>query len=134
MRHAVLAAAVLCACSSSRAGDRPAPAPPPASQPVDPAQAPAVAATPAPTPGSAAAPPTQIPTGFSADCVAYATLIDRLDTCDQVRGARDGLRQGYLALLEAWPATPVGRRSELTAQCRTQAESLRNAAAAACHW
>jgi hypothetical protein len=101
---ALAVAALVTACSSKPADDRPA----------------VIAAA--------------APADFPADCVAYAALIDRLASCDKIGGARDGLRAGYAAVRSTWAAVPASRRGELGAQCRVQADSLRDAAAATCSW
>jgi hypothetical protein len=128
---ALAVAALVTACSSKPADDRPA---------VIAAAAPA-AAPPAAAPGPAAAQvalaapaAAGVPADFPADCVAYAALIDRLASCDKIGGARDGLRAGYAAVRSTWAAVPASRRGELGAQCRVQADSLRDAAAATCSW
>lgn len=101
---------------------------------------PAPATLPAPpptTPATPAAPETSsttLPADFPNECVRYAALIDRLKTCDKLGGARDGLLMGYNGLRSAWSTIPADQRTSFASQCQTQADSLRNAAAATCGW
>jgi hypothetical protein len=118
-------------CSSKPAEERKepaaAPAEPPTADPTRPTE-PATAPQPAgvvPTSGT-------IPNDFPKDCVGYAALIDRLRTCDQLGGARASLLNAYESLRSAWATVPTERRDEFARQCATQAESVRNAAAATC--
>ena len=130
-----LAMLVATGCSNKPAEHQPpaaAAAPPPA--PAAPVSAPPVARAPAPSPAAAPAAPVGIPADFPRECVAYAALIDKLKACDKLGGARDGLAQGYASLRAAWSAVPQDRRAEVATQCKTQADSLRNAAAATCGW
>jgi hypothetical protein len=89
------------------------------------------APTPAQAQGQAAA---GTPNDFPKECADYATLIDKLKTCDQIGGARAALVQAYDSVRSAWSMVPAERRAEVAAQCKAQAESLRNAAAATCRW
>lgn len=136
MKLALLAALAMVAldvpgCSSKSAEDKPAPAAAPAPEATRPAEPPSPVkpARPAAVGAVANAPP-----GFPRECVAYAELIDKLKDCDRLGGARDGLTQGYDNVRSAWSMVPAERRSEIAGQCKTQADSLRNAAAAACGW
>jgi len=74
------------------------------------------------------------PFDFPSECRTYAELIDKLRDCDKLGGARDGLAQGYDSVRSAWSMIPAERRGEVASQCKTQADSLRNAAAATCGW
>jgi hypothetical protein len=88
---------------------------------------------PATTAAAGVAPTTgTIPNDFPKECVGYAALIDKLRTCDQLGGARASLLNAYEGLRSAWSTVPSDRREEFARQCATQAESVRNAAAAAC--
>lgn len=133
VRFATLAAlaALAAGCSSQPSADRP----PPANAPAEQARpAPGVDAAPAPTVDAAPRASDAVPPGFPPACVAYAELIDKLRACDRLGGARAGLAQTYLDLEDAWATVPADRRADVAAQCRTQADSLRNAAAATCGW
>jgi len=106
----------------------------------DPAPA-AVAPTPAPTPvAPAPTPPAEpaangtVPADFPPECRDYAALIDKLKACSKLGGARDGLMVGYNGLRSSWATVPADQRSGIAGQCKTQADSLRNAAAATCEW
>jgi hypothetical protein len=134
-RSAVLAAVLAAGCSSKPAEDRAPPAPDPARA------APPAAPVTAPEPARAANAPSaragladNLPASFPPDCVEYAALIKKLGACDRLGAARDGLTQAYLDVATAWPGVPADRHAEVAAQCKTQAESLRNAAAATCGW
>jgi len=125
-------------CSTKRSQEGKAPVPGAAAEATV-AAAPAPAPAPAPVPPPGAAPPPasfddSIPEGYPPECVAYASLIGRLASCDKIAGARDGLRAAYASIRAGWSATPADRRAEIATQCKTQADSLRNAAAAACGW
>ena len=105
---------------------------------------PAPAPAPAPAPSAATQPPrtssppetssATLPADFPAACVSYAALIDRLKACDKLGGARDGLMVGYNGLRSAWSTIPTDQRDSFASQCKTQEDSLRNAAAATCGW
>ncbi len=133
--YAMFATFVAAGCSSKKPEERkeavtPAAEPAPA-EPVKPAEAPAAA----PAPPQAADPtPGTLPPGFPPECVAYAALIDKLKTCDKIGGAREGLTRAYDSLRTAWIDVPADRAASVAAQCKTQADSLRNAAAATCGW
>ena len=118
-------------CSSKPADERKEPAPAAAEAPAaEPARSaePAAAAQPA-----GVAPVTgAIPNDFPKECVGYAALIDKLKGCDQLGGARASLLNAYESLRSAWATIPADRRDEFARQCGTQAESVRNAAAATC--
>ena len=91
----------------------------------------------APTPAPAAAPSPAaagVPNDFPKECADYAALIDKLKACDQIGGARAALVQAYDSVRSAWSMVPAERRAEVAAQCKAQADSLRNAAAATCRW
>jgi hypothetical protein len=75
-----------------------------------------------------------VPADFPTECVAYAALIDKLKACDKLGSARDGLMQGYNGLRASWSAVPADQRASIAGQCKTQADSLRSAAAATCGW
>ena len=92
-----------------------------------PPPAPPAPLTPVPEPST-----TTLPADFPAECVAYAALIDKLKACDKLGGARDGLMAGYGSLRSGWSSIPADRRAGIAEQCRTQADSLRNAVAATC--
>jgi hypothetical protein len=132
-RFVAFALVALLGCSKAPSEARPDPTP---------ASAPAPTAAPAPiaAPPPAAAPPvaapveTGVPANFPPACVAYAALIEKLKACDKVGAARDGLARGYHELRAAWAMVPPDQRAAVDAQCKTQADSLRNAAAAACSW
>jgi hypothetical protein len=118
-------------CSGKPAEERKEPAPAAAEEPkaeparpADPAAAPQPAGV-APTTGT-------IPNDFPKECVGYAALIDKLKSCDQLGGARASLLNAYESLRSAWATVPADRRDEFARQCGTQAESVRNAAAATC--
>jgi hypothetical protein len=100
--------------------------------------APVPVPVPAPAPAPPAPPPetssTTLPAEFPSECVSYAALIDKLKACDKLGGARDGLMAGYNGLRSAWSTIPADQRGGIAGQCRTQEESLRNAAAATCGW
>jgi hypothetical protein len=122
-----VSAALAAGCSGKPAADdraKPAPAAGSAepATPVEPA-APVVRAAPG-TP----------PSDFPPECVAYADLIEKLQRCDRLGSARDGMTQAYADLRAGWPSVPVDRRAEVAAQCKTQSESLHSAAAATCGW
>jgi drug/metabolite transporter (DMT)-like permease len=51
-----------------------------------------------------------------------------------IGAARGELSRGYRELRDAWPAIPADQRAAVDAQCKAQADSLRNAAAATCGW
>ena len=95
---------------------------------------PARTAEPAAVPQTAGVAPTTgtIPNDFPKECVGYAALIDKLKACDQLGGARASLLNAYESLRSAWATVPADRRDEFARQCGTQAESVRNAAAATC--
>lgn len=124
------------ACSHPRTDDRrAAPPPPPAIDPGPERPLPPTPPPPLPPPGARTADTDRAPPiDFPADCVTYAGLIDRLGACDRARGARDELVSAYAALRAAWPTVPIPRRGAVAAQCRSQADGLRTAAAAACGW
>ena len=118
-------------CSSKPAEERKEPATEPAEQPrAEPARAAEPAAV--PQPAGVATTSGTIPNDFPKDCVGYATLIDKLKTCDQLGGARASLLNAYESLRSAWATVPTERRDEFARQCAAQAESVRNAAAATC--
>jgi hypothetical protein len=75
-----------------------------------------------------------MPADFPPECRDYAALIDKLKACDKLGGARDGLMVGYNGLRSAWRTIPSDQRAGIAGQCKTQADSLRNAAAATCEW
>jgi len=116
---------------------------PPAEQHKEAVASPADEPRPA-APASASAPPppaaadpahsTDIPADFPPECVDYAALIGKLRACNKLGQARDGLTQGYESLRSAWPMIPADQRATVGAQCKTQADSLRSAAAATCGW
>jgi hypothetical protein len=91
-------------------------------------------AAPTPAPAQPAAATAGIPNDFPKECAAYAALIDKLKACDQIGGARAALTQAYENVRSAWSMVPADRRDEVATQCKTQADSLRNAAAATCGW
>jgi len=99
--------------------------------PIEPAQLVAPGAAPAAVQNQPAA---GIPNDFPPECTTYAALIDKLKTCDQIGGARAALTQAYDNVRSAWSIVPAERRAEVAVQCKTQADSLRNAAAATCGW
>jgi hypothetical protein len=108
-----------------------------ANPPAAPAPAPTPAAPPPPAAAPAPAAPVEtgpVPADFPPECVEYAGLIDKLKTCDKIGAARDGLMQGYTGLRAGWAAVPAEQRAGVAVQCKTQADSLRAAAAATCGW
>src|SRR4029079_10047059 len=118
-------------CSSKPAEERKEPTTAPgepaareAARPAEPAAAPQPAGV-EPASGT-------IPNDFPKDCVGYAALIDKLKGCDKLGGARASLLTAYESLRSAWATVPTERRDEFARQCATQAESVRNAAAATC--
>ena len=118
-------------CSSKPAEDRKEPA----AAATDEAKAsPARSAEPAAAAQPAGVAPTTgtIPNDFPKECLGYAALIDKLKGCDQLGGARASLLDAYESLRSAWATVPADRRDEFARQCGTQAESVRNAAAATC--
>ena len=120
-------------CSNKDKPDQVAATPPPtAAAPPARSPAPAVAA-PAPAP-AAPADNAPVPADFPPECVVYAALIDKLKACDKIGAAREGLMQGYSGLRAGWAAVPADQRAGVAIQCKTQADSLRNAAAATCGW
>jgi uncharacterized membrane protein YdfJ with MMPL/SSD domain len=126
-----LALIALAGCSK-KSDNKPAATAPAGDQPAaegsaaPPAAAPAAPANPAPSADTSA--------DLPSECTDYAALVDKLKTCDKLGAARAALTQAYENLRTAWGTTPPERRGEITAQCKTQAESLRNAAAATCGW
>jgi hypothetical protein len=135
MKLAALAmiAMVTASCSNKQPDKQPEP-PPARNEPAPPPAAVAPApATPradnAPDPASDA-----LPADFPSTCVEYAALIDKLKACDKLGAARDGLTLGYTSLRSSWSAVPPDQRNAIGVQCKVQAESLRNAAAATCAW
>jgi hypothetical protein len=120
------------ACSSKASEERKEAVTRPADEPR-PAE-PARSTEPATTPTTAGVTPTSgtIPNDFPKDCVGYAALIDKLRGCDKLGGARASLLDAYESLRSAWSTVPADRREEFARQCATQAESVRNAAAATC--
>ena len=135
MKLASLCAAVCLAtlgCSS-----KPDKQPEPQAQPAPVAVAPAAAPAPVAAARVAAAepPPSDtVPADFPPECRDYAALIDKLKACDKLGGARDGLMVGYNGLRSAWRTIPSDQRAGIAGQCKTQADSLRNATAATCEW
>lgn len=131
---AIAAALGLAACSSKQPDPTPAPAPP--AQTAQPAPAPPtpVPLPPQPTPPPAAAVTDTLPADFPPECRDYAALIDRVKACDKLGGARDGLQQGYISLRQSWSQLTPDARAAMGGQCKTQADSIRNAAAATCSW
>jgi hypothetical protein len=121
------------ACSSKAPAERKeaVAAAPEEPRPIEPAELAARTPTPAAAPSPAAA---GIPNDFPKECIDYAALIDKLKTCDQIGGARAALTQAYDNVRSAWSMVPADRRAEVAVQCKTQADSLRNAAAATCGW
>ncbi len=95
------------------------------------AVAPPVATPSAPVAG---APATGLPADFPPACIAYAALIEKLKACDKVGEGRDGLTRGYDELRSTWTAATADQRGAFDAQCKIQADSLRDAAAATCSW
>lgn len=123
---AVLALPLL-ACSKK---DDKTPAAQPAAE-TKPAPAEPAAAPPAETKPAPAATP-DVSADLPPECTEYAALVEKLKTCDKLGAARTALTQAYDNLRAAWTSVPADRRSEVTSQCKTQAESLRNATAATC--
>jgi len=126
-----------CVAGCSTKSDKPdtqAAAPPPPTAAAPPAQAPAAPAGDPPPPPAAPADNAAVPADFPPECVVYAALIDKLKACDKLGAARDGLMQGYTGLRAGWAAVPADQRAGVAIQCKTQADSLRNAAAATCGW
>jgi len=132
---AVIAAVALgtAGCSSKQPDKAPEPRKDPAPAAVEPTPAPAAAA-PAPAPRPTAVATDTVPADFPPECRDYAALIDKLKTCAKIGGARDGLMVGYNGLRSSWASIPADQRSGIAGQCKTQADSLRNAAAATCQW
>jgi hypothetical protein len=135
--RAVLIVVFGAACSGRSADDRaqPAAAPAEVTRPAAPAAPTAPTGSAGSTnAGAAAADVAGVPRG----CDDYAELIKKLASCDRLGAARDGLAQAYRDLVAAWSAVPADQRAQLEAQieaqCKTQADSLRNAAAATCGW
>lgn len=131
-RFVALALVALLGCSKAPSEAPPAPT---AASDLTLVAAPTPSAPSAPTP---APPPPPVETGVPADfppgCVAYAALIEQLKACDKAGDARDGLARGYNELRAAWAMVPPDQRVAVDVQCKTQADSLRNAAAATCGW
>jgi hypothetical protein len=125
---------LIAGCSKKSDNNKPAAAP--AASEQTPATPPAAAGSSAPTAPAAPATPPSADTSadLPSECTEYAALIDKLKTCDKLGAARAALTQAYENLHTAWGTTPPDRRGEITAQCKTQAESLRNAVAATCGW
>ncbi|HZJ64019.1 MAG TPA: hypothetical protein VFD36_10925 [Kofleriaceae bacterium] len=120
------------ACSNKAPGERKEAVATAAEEPQRVERAPAEPAAPvaqAPNPA-----PAGVPNDFPPECAGYATLIDKLKACDRIGGARAALTQAYDNLRSAWSMVPAERRPEIATQCKTQADSLRNAAAATCGW
>jgi hypothetical protein len=136
MKLASLCAALAAVClattgCSSKPDKQPEPQPQPAPVAVAPAPAPvAVAPVAPPQPPQ----PDTVPADFPPECRDYAALIDKLKLCDKLGGARDGLMVGYNGLRSAWRTIPTDQRAGIAGQCKIQADSLRNAAAATCAW
>ena len=132
-RSLVVALVVLLGCAKKSSEARPDPAvasdPAPITEPAP--SAPTVAAAPTPAPVVVE---TGVPASFPPACVAYAALIDRLQACDKAGAARDGLSRGYHELRAAWPTVQPDQRAAIELQCKAQADSLRDAAAATCGW
>ena len=118
-------------CSNKPAEERKEPATQTAEAPRPAEPAPAAAPS-TPTPAGVAPTSGTIPNDFPKDCIGYAALIERLKGCDQLGGARASLLNAYESLRSAWSTVPAERRDEFARQCATQAESVRNAAAATC--
>ena len=139
MKLALLALALAVAACSSKSEDKP---PTPAAAPAPGSAAPVETAPARPARPAAAAAAVAVdksavasaPSDFPAECRAYADLIDKLKDCDKLGGARAGLSQGYDNVRSAWAVVPAERHGEIATQCKTQADSLRNAAAATCGW
>jgi hypothetical protein len=135
MKLAALAmvAMVTASCSNKQPDKQPEP-PPARNEPAPPAAA--VAPFPPPPRADNAPAPSSdtLPADFPATCVEYAALIDKLKACDKLGAARDGLTLGYTSLRSSWSAVPPDQRNAIGVQCKVQAESLRNAAAATCGW
>jgi len=135
MKLALLALALAVAACSSKSEDKP---PTPAAAPAPGSAAPVETAPARPArPAAAAVDKSAVasaPSDFPAECRAYADLIDKLKDCDKLGGARAGLSQGYDNVRSAWAVVPAERHGEIATQCKTQADSLRNAAAATCGW
>jgi len=132
-RSVAFALVVLFGCAKQPAEARPEPAaasaPAPVTEPTP--SPPTVAAAPTPVP---AVVDTSVPSNFPPACVAYAALVEKLQACDKAGAARDGLSRGYHELRAAWPMVQPDQRAALELQCKAQADSLRDAAAATCGW
>jgi hypothetical protein len=128
-RFAALALVVTLGCSKPPAEAHPEPAAPTET----PATEPPAASTPA-APRAAAAAEPGAPADFPPECVAYAALIEKLKACDKVGEGREGLTRGYEELRSTWAMVGVDQRAAFDVQCKTQADSLRDAAAATCGW
>jgi len=121
-------------CSNPRSDAPPAPAPVAAAEP-DPGPAPAaITPAPVPAPTMVTAADTSVPANFPRECMLYAQLIQRLGTCDKIGGGREGLVRGFEELRMTWPSVAVAQRAAFEAQCKAQADGLRNAVAATCSW
>ena len=121
-------------CSSKPPDNQPEARKDPPAAAVAPVPPPPTAALPAPPPTPAPAANGAIPADFPPACRDYAALIDKLKACDKLGGARDGLMVGYNGLRSSWASVPADQRAGVAVQCKTQADSLRNAAAATCGW
>ena len=128
----LVALGLVAGCSSKRRE----PQPEAETAPVTSVPTPAAAPAPAPVARAPAAAPADrtVPADFPAECAAYAALIDKLKQCDAIGAGRDGLVSAYSELRAAWPTVPAVQRASVAAQCKSQADSLRNAAAATCSW
>lgn len=132
-RFLALALVVVLGCGKKPSEARPDPEA--ASDPAPVAEpAPSVPVVAARAPAPAVVVDTGVPANFPPACVAYAALIEKLQACDKVGAARDGLSRGYHELRAAWPQVQPDQRAAIDAQCKAQADSLRDAAAATCGW
>lgn len=131
-RSLAFALVVLLGCSKKPSEARPEPVATAPTQLADPAPPPPVVA--APTPAPVVVAETGVPADFPPSCVAYAALIEKLQGCDKVGPVRDSLARGYHELRAAWPSVQPAQRPAIDAQCKTQADSLRDATAATCAW
>lgn len=127
----LVAVIALAGCSSKKRAPAPAPETP---EPTEVASAAPVAAQPAPRPASPLPQVALAASDFPVECKAYAELVDRLKSCDALGSARDGMTRAYNELRAGWPDVPPPQRATVAAQCKSQADSLRNAVAATCKW
>jgi hypothetical protein len=78
-----------------------------------------------------ATPPADLP----AECGEYKTAIDKVATCDKLpQATRDALKQSYDQTSASWVNIPAEGKAALGTACKSAADAIKSAAAAACGW